>query len=50
MGLVISITLAILGFTKPYGVHAGLYGLACNLITVWWFSGMKPFAGRAAMD
>jgi len=50
VGLVVSITLAILGFTKPYGVHAGLYGLACNLITVWWFSGMNPFAGRAAMD
>ncbi|MBL6725653.1 MAG: sodium:solute symporter family protein [Rubripirellula sp.] len=35
VGLTVSLSLVVLGYSKLLGIHAGLYGLICNLLLVW---------------
>ena len=34
VGIVVAIGLAVLGHAKPFGIHAGLYGLTANLLMI----------------
>ena len=34
VGIVVAIGLAVLGHSKPFGIHAGLYGLTANLLMI----------------